>query len=50
VLADLVFAIQPTDPLTYAAIALLLVVVAMAAATVPARRAMRIDPVVVLRD
>ncbi|HUL74473.1 MAG TPA: ABC transporter permease [Vicinamibacterales bacterium] len=50
VLADLVFAIQPTDPLTYAAIALLLVVVAIAAATVPARRAMRIDPVVVLRD
>jgi predicted permease len=49
-LADMVFEVRPTDPLTYAAIAAILLVVAFAASLVPARRAMRVDPVSVLRE
>ena len=41
--------IAPSDPLTYAAIALVLSAVSIAASLAPARRAMRIDPVVALR-
>jgi ABC-type antimicrobial peptide transport system permease subunit len=41
----LLFGITPTDPLTYAAIAALLLVVALVASYLPARRALRVDPV-----
>ncbi|MGH9311925.1 MAG: hypothetical protein ACRD1S_01880 [Vicinamibacterales bacterium] len=41
---------EPTDPLTFAAIALLLAVIALVAGYVPARRAARIDPMVSLRS
>jgi putative ABC transport system permease protein len=37
------------DPTTYASVALLMVVVAVASSYIPARRAMRVDPVVALR-
>jgi len=46
---DLLFEIKPTDPLTYAIIAGVMLAVALVAALGPARRATRVDPVDVLR-
>jgi putative ABC transport system permease protein len=48
-LTSMLFEVQPTDPLTFAGVVLLLVVVAAAACFIPARRAMRVDPIVALR-
>jgi len=48
-LESLLFEIEPTDPLTFGAVAALLLVTSMAAAFVPARRATRVDPVTALR-
>lgn len=44
------FGIAPTDPATFAAVAALLTVVAIAATLAPARRAALVDPVVTLRS
>jgi predicted permease len=43
------YAVSPTDPLTYGAVAGLLLLVALAASLIPALRASRVDPVVTLR-
>jgi ABC-type antimicrobial peptide transport system permease subunit len=45
----LLFQISETDPLVFAGIPLLLVAVAAAASYLPARRAVRVDPIVALR-
>jgi predicted permease len=49
VIKSLLFQVSPTDPLTFAGIALLLILVALAASYVPAHRATRIDPMSALR-
>jgi len=48
-MSSVLFDVKPTDPPTFAAVAVVLGAVAFLAAYIPARRAMRVDPMVALR-
>jgi len=48
-LASELYGVSPADPATYAGVSLLLIIVTLLACYVPARRAMRVDPINVLR-
>ena len=50
VIASQLYAVRPTDPITFGTVALVLSAIALLATLIPARRATRVDPVVTLRD
>lgn len=48
-LESLMYGVSPADPLTFAAVSVMMIVVSILASYIPARRATRVDPVVALR-
>src|SRR5262249_37193330 len=50
VLSTLIYGVQPTDPLTFAAVSALLAIVALLATLIPAYRATKVEPIQALRE
>jgi ABC-type lipoprotein release transport system permease subunit len=48
-MTNLLFDVSPTDPLTFAAVGLLLMGIALMACWIPAQRATKVDPLVAVR-
>jgi putative ABC transport system permease protein len=48
-LSGVLYGIKPTDPLTFGAVSLVLIIISLMACAAPARRAIRVDPLVALR-
>jgi len=48
-MASQLYGVRPTDPMTFVTVAALLMIVSLAASYIPARRAMRVDPMTALR-
>ena len=49
-LRTMLFEVKTTDPLTYLGVAVVLALVALLASYIPARRAVRVDPLMALRQ
>jgi putative ABC transport system permease protein len=49
IMSSLLYGVEATDPFIFASIALLLIVVALSACYIPARKALRVDPMEALR-
>ena len=50
VFASLLYGVSPTDPMTFAAVGVLMLIISLTACYVPARRALRVDPLIALRQ